>query len=92
VRYDLESPALVSSVEVYWFDDTGSGRCRVPKSWRLLYSSGGEWMPVRGASEFGVEKNRFNRVSFDPVAADALRIEVDLQPDFSAGVLEWRVE
>ena len=26
----------VSSLEVYWFDDTGSGQCRVPGSWRFV--------------------------------------------------------
>ncbi len=30
-------PRKVASVEVYWFDDTGRGECRVPASWRLLY-------------------------------------------------------
>ena len=36
--------------------------------------------------------DRFNRVTFDAVETKALRIEVQLQPEWSAGILEWRVE
>ncbi|MCH7871779.1 MAG: glycoside hydrolase family 127 protein, partial [Planctomycetes bacterium] len=39
-RYDFKRPTRVSRVEVYWFDDTGRGQCRLPKSWRLLYRDG----------------------------------------------------
>jgi hypothetical protein len=91
VQYDFARPAKVSSVEVYWFDDTGRGSCRVPQSWRLLANAGGEWRPVEGASEYGVAKDRYNRVTFAPVEASGLRIEADLAPKFSGGILEWRV-
>ena len=30
VQYDFASPGEVRAVEVYWFDDTGNGECRVP--------------------------------------------------------------
>jgi len=30
----------VKACEVYWFDDTGRGQCRVPESWKLLYCDG----------------------------------------------------
>jgi hypothetical protein len=32
VAYRFEKPKTISEVEVYWFDDTGVGQCRVPKS------------------------------------------------------------
>jgi hypothetical protein len=64
----------------------------VPQSWRLLYQSGDAWKPVTGASNYGVEMDRFNRVAFDPVETKALRIEVQLQSGWSGGILEWRVE
>src|SRR5690606_33139376 len=31
------TPRPVSLVEVYWFDDTGTGQCRVPTAWRVEY-------------------------------------------------------
>lgn len=45
-----------------------------------------------GVAAYGVEMDRFNRVAFDPVETKALRIEVQLQPDWSGGILEWKVE
>ena len=91
VQFDFESPARVRGVEVYWFDDTGRGGCRVPESWRLLYRDGEQWKPVQTQDGFGVAKDRYNGVSFAPVTTSGLRIELQLQPKFSGGVLEWKV-
>ena len=92
VQYTFDAPRTVSAAEVYWYDDTGSGHCRVPQSWQLLYRDGDAWKPVRGGSSLGTELDKFNRVEFSPVQTSALRIEAQLQPEFSAGVLEWKVE
>ncbi len=92
VQYDFARPATVSAVEVYWFDDTGRGGCRVPKAWRVLCRDGGEWKPVAGASACGTKTDTFNRVTFEPVETRGLRLEVELQDGFSGGILEWRVE
>jgi DUF1680 family protein len=87
----MARPSLVSDAEVYWFDDSGRGQVRVPAAWRLLYRRGDEWVPVETADPFGVARDRYNRVRFTPVQTTALRLEVTLQPDFSAGLQEWRV-
>ncbi|MCG3126242.1 MAG: hypothetical protein CHACPFDD_01072 [Phycisphaerae bacterium] len=99
VQYDFDGPRRVARVAVYWFDDSGRGRCRPPASWRLLYKpigagGGEEWREVRRAPEaaYGVEINRYNEVAFEPVETTALRIEAQLRPDFCAGLLEWRAE
>ncbi len=91
VQYDFKAPQRVRGVEVYWFDDTGFGGCRVPESWRVLYRDGGEWQAVTGDSKYGVKRDRFNRVTFAPVSASGLRIEAQLEKEFSGGILEWRV-
>jgi len=91
VQADFSAPRKVSSAEVYWFDDTGRGECRVPASWRLLYRTGNDWKPVATADTFGVAKDTFNQVTFEPVTTDSLRLEAKLQDQFSAGILEWRV-
>ena len=91
VQYDFADTEIVSSIEVYWFDDSGEGGCRVPAFWRLYYRDGDEWVPAPFVSDYGTELNRFNRVDFGPVETDALRIETQLQPKSSAGILEWRV-
>jgi DUF1680 family protein len=81
----------VSSLEVYWFDDTGSGQCRVPASWKLLHRRGGQWEPVETSDPFGVRKDQFNQVTFTAVRTDALRLDVKLQRSFSGGILRLRV-
>ena len=91
LQYDLAAPATVGAVEVYWFDDRAAGGCWVPESWRLLYREDGRWKPVTGASAYGTAPDAFNRVTFDPVRTDGLRIELTLQEGRSGGVMEWRV-
>ena len=79
IQYEFPSPQKVSAVSVYWFDDGKIKRhCRVPKSWQLLYRDAGQWKPVRGASEYGVAKDKYNRVTFESVSTDGLRLEVQL--------------
>ena len=93
VQYDFPSAGKVSAVEVYWFDDERIKRhCRAPQSWRLLHKSGDAWKPVDGASAYGTAIDKYNRVTFAPVETKALRIEVQLKPEWSGGILEWKVE
>jgi len=91
VQYDFAAPARVSEVEVYWFDDTGQGECRVPASWQAFYKSGKTWKPVANTTPYGVEKDKYNRVRFQPVRTTALRLEIQLPEKFAAGIHEWRV-
>jgi hypothetical protein len=91
VERDFDAPRKVSSVEVYWFDDTGNGSCRVPPSWELLWKQGAQWMPVAQPTEYGTRADAYNRVSFRPIETTALRIQVQLQPGFSSGILEWKI-
>ena len=92
VEYDFKKPERVSAVAVYWFDDTGIGESRQPKSWALKVKVKGEWKEVSNPSGYGVEKDKYNRTTFDPVEAEAMRLEVQLPERFSAGIHEWRVE
>ena len=92
VQYDFATPTLVSGCEVYWFDDTGRGECRVPDSWKVLYRDGDEWRDVAGASGFGCEPDRYNVVTFERVEISALRLEVQLKEGWSTGIHEWRVK
>jgi hypothetical protein len=89
-QYDFGKALTVSSVSVYWFDDTGTGQCRVPQDWRLLRRAGEEWAEVKTAVKDAVGRNTYNRMTFEPVETTALRLEVQLQPGFSGGILEWK--
>jgi DUF1680 family protein len=90
-QLDFPGPAAISESSVYWFEDTGEGECRVPASWTLLYRQGSRWLPVEAVGPYGTAKDRYNTVRFKPVQADAIRIEVQLPENFSAGIQEWKV-
>ncbi len=91
VSWDFAKPRKVSEIEVYWFDDTGIGQCRVPKAWRVEYLEGDQWKPAQASGAYGIERDKFNRVAIAPVTTNQIRLVVELQPPFSAGILEWRV-
>jgi DUF1680 family protein len=91
VEYTFDKPSRVSETEVYWLDDTGSGECRVPVSWRVLYKEGDDWKPVETAGPFGVDKDRYNKVAFKPVTTSGLRLEVVQPKEWASGIQEWKV-
>jgi hypothetical protein len=92
VELNFKQNAKVSQVEIYWFDDTGGGECRVPASWKLLYKDADNWKEVSNPSGYGVEKDKFNKMTFDAVETGGLRIEIQLQKEWSAGVIEIKVK
>ena len=57
-----------------------------------LYKDGKEWKPVEKPSGYPVAANSFCEVTFKEVTTSALRVEVQLEKDYSGGILEWRVK
>lgn len=91
IQYDFDRPRRISQSSVYWFDDTGRGECRVPQSWRVLVKQGDSWQPVDNQTPYTTGKDRFNRVEFTPVRTTGIRLEIQLKEEYSAGILEWKV-
>ncbi|MGQ9609553.1 MAG: glycoside hydrolase family 127 protein [bacterium] len=91
ISLTFKKPRRVSQVEVYWFDDTGKGGCRVPESWEVQWFDGNEWRPVTGASKYEVEKDKFNRVTFEPIETTSIRLMVKLREGMSGGILKIRL-
>ncbi|WP_248276964.1 glycoside hydrolase family 127 protein [Chitinophaga sp. Ak27] len=92
VQYDFDSAHTISRSKVYWYDDGPFGGCRIPTAWKLYYKQGSEWVPVKNATPYTVEKDKYNVVSFEPVTTNALKLEVQLPADNSSGIHEWIVE
>ncbi len=91
--YEFPVESTVQSVTVYWYDDGPWGGCRVPQSWRILYQDAqGNWNPVTGADGYPTDKGAACTVNFDPVKTKALRLEIVLPSDNSAGLFEWIVK
>jgi hypothetical protein len=91
IEMTFANPAKISQVDVYWFDDTGRGQVRVPASWKLFYQDARGWKAVDEATPYATEKDKYNTVTFAPVTTNALRLEVTMQPNWSAGLQEWKV-
>ncbi len=93
IQYDFGGSKKISTSEVYWFAERAhGGEIKAPASWRLLYKDGIEWKPVETTDQYGVSLDQFNRIHFKPIETQALRLELQLQPDASAGIEEWRVQ
>ncbi len=92
IQYDFPELSEVSTIEVYWFDDTGRGECRPPQSWHALFWDGKKWQPVYTVEKYGVEKDTYNTVIFETVRTKSLRLAIDSQPEFAGGIHEWRVK
>ncbi|MGE0481428.1 MAG: beta-L-arabinofuranosidase domain-containing protein [Phycisphaerae bacterium] len=93
VQYDFRAPRTISAVAVYWFDDTGQGGgCALPASRRVQVRVDGEWRDADAGVAPSVPRDDYDKLRFTPVRTDGVRLEVQLQPGRSAGILEWAVE
>lgn len=91
VQYSWKNPITARGVQLYWFDDTGRGECRLPASWQLEHLTDNGWAPVRGVGNYPIALDQWCEIEFDPVTTTALRVLVNLQPNWAAGIHEWKV-
>lgn len=91
IIYHFERPTLVTESEVYWLKDIPNGGCNLPEKWKLYYQSGEKWLEVITDSPYPLEENKLNKLVFQPVKTTALKLEVVLSKDYSAGLHEWIV-
>ena len=93
IQYDFEKPTEISASKIYWFDDGPFGGCRIPASWKLIYKTdSGEWKAVETEVEYPIIKDKLNSIQFKKVITPAVKLEVQLSGDNSAGIYEWIVE
>ena len=93
VEYNFPQAEEIKSTSVYWFDDTGVGRCRIPASWSISYreTPNAPWKKIDGT--YPVAKDKFCDFTFPkPIRASAIRLDVQLQKEVSGGILEWQVK
>ena len=93
IAYEFPEASTVQSSTVYWYDDGPWGGCRVPKAWRIFFKNdNGEWQSVSGVDKYPTTKGTACTVNFEPVKTKAIKIEIDLPSDNSAGLFEWSVK
>lgn len=93
ISYEFPEEKQISCSRIYWYDDAPWGGCRVPYSWKMYYKdSMGEWIPVEDYGGYKTDKGKACVVRFKPVKTSAVKLEVILQKENSAGLFEWEVE
>lgn len=101
----LYQPLLFTQVhftDVFWLPRIETNRTATipfafkqsnkPRQSDLGFNDSDTWKPVQNFSDYAVSLNAFNSVSFTPVVADALLLEVTFRENFSSGIQEWTVE
>jgi DUF1680 family protein len=92
VQYDFDGAKKVSESQVYWYDDSPWGGCRIPVSYKVLYLKDGKWLPVELTSDSGIAKDKYNVLKFKDVETTALKLEVQQPQEQSSGIHEWVVK
>src|SRR5690606_29455920 len=74
IEYSWDSPVLLASTDIYWYDDNGGTRMPRPDTWVVEFSTDGEqWEPVTltegSAYADALVRNRYNSLEFEPVEA-----------------------
>jgi hypothetical protein len=92
VEYDFDKPEIISKTKVYWYDDGPDGGCRIPDEWEILYLNGNIWELVKNKNRYGVTKDAWDYLEFEPVESQTIKIKVKLNREFSSGIYEWVVE
>ncbi len=90
ISYTFDKPYKISKAKVFWFNDNGG--CKPPKTWRIYYKEGDNWIPVKSKNEYGIQLDIINTTNFEPVTTTAVKIEIDLPVDCSSGIHEWIIE
>ena len=93
LSYTFPQEATVQSSTVYWYDDQPWQGCKVPDSWKLYYKdAAGQWQEVKNPDAYPVLKGQPCTVNFDPVKTTAVKLEVNINKEKSAGIFEWSVK
>ncbi|MDR3694388.1 glycoside hydrolase family 127 protein [Mucilaginibacter sp.] len=92
VQYDFDTQHTVSQSKVYWYDDGPWGGCRIPVWYKVYYKKDGNWVPVKNTTPYDIAKDKYNILEFEPVQTTALKLELQLPVDNSAGIHEWAVK
>ncbi len=89
VQYDWLQPVTTGKIVVFWWNYESS--VRLPQAYRIQYWDGNKFITVKNASGLGLENNRYNITTFDPVQTTRLRLEADSVDRFLGTILEWMV-
>ncbi|WP_194842050.1 Ig-like domain-containing protein [Gracilibacillus salitolerans] len=89
VQYTWEDPVVINQSDVYWWTDGGG--IQMPESYTLEYmTEEGEWEHVDIIDGMGVEPDKYNTTTFEPIVTTGLRMTITRGAQWT-GILEWKV-
>ncbi len=96
VAYEFPAPLTIWRSDLYWYADAEQGGgCDFPQSFSHEYWNGSSWQPLVLAHDYGgndlYSGGHFTVVRFQPVTTTRVRLNVQLKPGKSGGILEWRL-
>ena len=89
IQYEWIRPVTTGRIALYLWDYNNT--VRLPYAYRIKYWDGNDFVLVKNASGFGVENNKYNLTTFDPVQTTKVRLELDSVDRFTVTILEWMV-
>jgi len=92
IVYNFALPAKVSECGLYWLKDIPNGGCDLPEWYKIYYKRGQNWVEVDAETPYPIMEDEMNRIVFTPVTTNALKLEVQLSEEYSAGLHEWTVK
>jgi glucan-binding repeat-containing protein len=90
VQYTWEQEQILTGSDAYYFRDGNGNFNPASVSYMYLDSDKTTWKSFTGVEGLGVELNKFNKTTFDPVKTTAIRMILNPQ-NLGSGVIEWRV-
>lgn len=89
VMYTWEEARILTSSDAYYFRDGGGNFNPATVKYEYL-DQDGNWQLFTNVKGLGVELNKYNTTTFDPVVATAIRMTLTPQ-NLGCGVIEWKV-
>jgi hypothetical protein len=87
VQYDWQQETVLTGMDAYYFSDGNFAPVSVEIQYR---DKNGAWVQVSNAKGLGVELNKYNYTTFDPVVTTGLRMTMTPKT-LGCGVIEWKV-
>jgi uncharacterized protein len=92
VEYAFENPPRFRSAGSIGSTTRAAAKCACRPRGGCCIARGTNGNRCAPANRTASRKDGYNRVAFEPVSTSGLRLEVAMQPNWSAGIQQWRVK
>lgn len=87
VQYNWDNDIVLTSMDAYYYTDGNFA----PSSVEIqILNKDGAWVSLNNVQGLGVELNKYNHTSFDPVVTKGIRM-IMTPKTLGCGVIEWKV-